>query len=105
MKLHKNYAMIGLSAEQVYWSRGFQDSRYNRLVERIDITQPTEADWDEYRKAKAAHEYLLGSPYFQDGGPDDGSRVEPPEPTRTYIYAETHEEWLNRCRELDQEEA
>ena len=104
MKLHKNYAVIRLSAEQIYWQRGFSDSRYNRRVERIDITQPTEADWAAYRKAKEAHEYLLNSPYFDDGGPDERSSVSPPEPTREYIYAETHEEWLNRCRELDQED-
>ena len=104
MKLHKNYAVIRLSAEQVYWERGFRDSRYNRRVERIDITQPTEADWAEYHKAREAHEYLLSSPYFDDGGPDERSSVSPPEPKRDYIYAETVEEWLDRCHEIEKEE-
>ena len=104
MKLHKNHAVIRLSAEQVYWERGFRDSRYNRLLDRIEVTQPTEAEWAEYRKAKAAHDYLIMSPYFDDGGPDEGSSVSPPEPRREYIWAETHEEWLARCRALDQEE-
>ena len=103
MKLNKNYAVIRLSAEQVYWERGFRDSRYNRKVDRIEVTQPTEADWAEYRKAREAHEYLLSSPYFDDGGPDERSQVSPPEPTREYIYAETHDEWLARCREMDGE--
>ena len=103
MKLNKNYAVIRLSAEQVYWERGFRDSRYNRKVDRIEVTQPTEADWAEYRKAREAHEYLLSSPYFDGGGPDERSQVSPPEPTREYIYAETHDEWLARCREMDGE--
>ena len=102
MKLHKNYVAIRVSAEQVYWQRGFWDSRYQRIVERVEVTDPTEADWEDYRRARDAHEYLLASPYFQDGGPDEGSTVEPPEPTRTYVYAETHEEWLNRCHALDE---
>jgi hypothetical protein len=102
--LNKNSYTIRLSAEQVYWQRGFHDSRYNRKVERIEVTQPTEADWGHYRTAKAAHNYLLSSPYFEDGGPDERSTVNKPEPKREYIYAETHEEWLARCRALDQEE-
>jgi len=102
--LNRNSVTIRLSAEHVYWQRGFHDSRYNRKVDRIDVTQPTEADWADYRKAKEAHEYLLNSPYFDDGGPDERSQVSPLEPKREYIYAETHEEWLDRCRALDQEE-
>ena len=101
--LSKNYVAIRVSAEQIYMERSYYDSRYNRKVDRIEVTQPTEADWDDYRKAKEAHEYLLNSPYFDDGGPDERSQVSPPEPTREYIYAETHDEWLARCREMDGE--
>ena len=51
-----------------------------------------------------AHDFLLRSPYFEDGGPDERSQVNPPEPAREYEYAETVEEWLARCRAIEQEE-
>lgn len=105
MKIHKNEVYVRISAEQVYMYRAWQDRRYSRKVERVITTDPTEAHWAEYRKAKEAHDYLLESPYFQDGGPDEGSSVEEPEPKREYIYAETTEEWLDRCRKLDEEAA
>lgn len=104
MKIHKNEVYLSLHAEQVYMYRAWKDDRYRRKVERVITTDPTEADWAEYRKAKEAHDYLLESPYFQDGGPDEGSSVEEPEPKHEYIYAETVEEWLDRCRELDREQ-
>lgn len=97
MEINKNSYAIRLSAEQVFWNRGLFDRRYERKVERVIITVPTEADWADYRKAKEAHDYLLNSPYFDDGGPDERSSVGPPEPTREYIYAETTEEWIARC--------
>ena len=103
MKLHKHSVAIRIPDEMRFLM--MSDTRYRRLVERVNITQPTEADWAEYRKAKKAHEYLLNSPYFDDSGPDERSSVSPPQPTREYVYAETTEEWLTRCRELDQEEA
>ena len=105
MKLHKNSIAIRLSLEQVYMHRGIFDSRYNRRVDHINVTQPTEAEWAEYRKAKEAHEYLLNSPYFDDGGPDERSQVSPPEPSRECIYAEAIEEWLDRCRAIEKEAA
>lgn len=103
MNINKNSVAIRLSAEQVYWHRGFTDNRYSRRVERVIITEPTEADWADYRKAKEAHEYLLASPYFDDGGPDEGSSVSQPEPSREYIYAETEAEWIARCHEIEME--
>jgi len=103
MSLHKNSVAIRLSADQIYWSKSFHDPRYGRRVERIKVTQPTEADWAEYRKAKEALEYLRESPYFEDGGPDERSQVNEPEPSRQYIYTETYDEWIARCRELDGE--
>ena len=104
MKMNTNSVAIRLSAETVYMYRAWNDDRYGRKVERVITTEPSEADWAEYRKAKEAHDYLLESPYFQDGGPDEGSSVEEPEPKHEYIYAETVEEWLDRCRELDREQ-
>jgi len=101
MKISKVSAAIRIPDEMRFLC--MPDPRYRRLVDRIIITQPTEREWEDYRKAKAAHDYLLMSPYFDDGGPDERSSVSPPEPKREYIYAETHEEWLNRCRELDKE--
>lgn len=105
MKMNTNSVAIRLSAEEVYMYRSWDDSRYDRRVEKVITTDPTEAEWAEYRKAKEAHDFLLESPYFQDGGPDEGSSVEEPEPKREYIYAETTEEWLDRCRKLDEEAA
>jgi len=103
MNLHKHAAAIRIPDEMRFLMT--PDPRYRRLVERIIITQPTEADWDEYHKAREAHEYLLNSPYFDDGGPDERSSVSPPEPTRQYVYAETNEEWLTRCRAIEQEDS
>jgi len=103
VKLHRYSAAIRIPDEMRFLMMA--DPRYRRLVERIDITQPTEADWAEYRKVKKAHEYLLNSPYFDDGGPDERSSVSPPEPTREYVYAETTEEWLTRCRAIEQEDS
>lgn len=102
MKIHKNSYAIRLSAEQVFWNRGLFDPRYSRKVERVIVTEPTEADWANYRTAQRCHNYLLESPYFEDGGPDERSSVNPPEPTREYIYAETTEEWIARCKAMEE---
>lgn len=99
---YNSYA-IRISAEQVYWERSWRDKRYTRKIGEIIVAEPTEADWEQHRAAKAAHDLLLQSPYFEDGGPDERSKVVEPEPKREYVYAETHEEWLARCGELDKE--
>lgn len=104
MKVFKQHASIWISAEQVYMHRAFNDPRYERRVSHVNVTQPTEAEWADYRTAKEAHEYLLNSPYFDDGGPDERSSISPPEPSREYSYAETVDEWLARCREIDGQE-
>lgn len=103
MNINYNSYAIRLSHEQVFMARAWNDPRYSRLVDRVIVTQPTEADWADYRKAKEAHDYLLGSPYFDDGGPDERSSVSPPTPSREYVYAETHDEWIARCLEIEKE--
>ena len=103
MKINKNWAVIRVSAEEAYMHKSLFDVRYSRRVRQLIITEPTEADWAEYRKAKEAHEFLLNSPYFYDGGPDEGSSVSEPEPKREYVYGETVEDWIARCQELDKE--
>lgn len=105
MSMNTNAVHVRISAEEVYMQRAWADPRYGRKVEAVITTEPTEADWAEYRKAKEAHDYLLESPYFQDGGPDEGSSVSEPEPKPEYIYAETTKEWLDRCWNLDEEAA
>lgn len=105
MNIFKNHAAIRVSPEFVYIERAVYDARYSRRVSHINVTQPTEADWTDYRTAKRCHDYLLNSPYFDDGGPDERSSVSPPEPSREYIYAETVDEWLKRCREIDGQES
>ena len=101
MNLNKNTVTFHVSAEEYYMHRAWTNPAFFRVVERVITTEPTDAEWAEYRKAKEAHDYLLQSPYFQDGGPDEGSSVEEPEPKHEYIYAETVEEWIDRCRALD----
>ena len=105
MNIHKNSVAIRLSAEQVYMHRSLFDVRYSRRVRQLIITEPTEADWADYRRARDAHEYLLASPYFDDGGPDEGSSVSEPSPSREYVYGETVDEWIARCGELEKEGA
>ena len=104
MNINYNSFVTRLSHEQVFEQRGLSDARYRRLMNRVIVTQPTEADWGQYRMAKAAHEYLLESPYFEDGGPNERSSVTEPEPKREYVYAETVEEWIARCLEIEKEE-
>lgn len=103
MNINYNSYAIRLSREQVFENRGLSDARYRRLLNRVIVTQPTEADWGQYRMAKAAHNFLLDSPYFEDGGPDERSSVTEPEPKREYIYAETVEEWIARCLEIEED--
>ena len=102
MRIRKNSYAIRISDEQLFMHRGLFDPRYERKVERVVVTEPTEADWTAYRTAKRCHEYLLESPYFEDGGPDERSTVNPPEPTREYIYAETVDEWIARCKAMEE---
>lgn len=103
MKIRKQAAVMRFSNEIVFGHMGLFDSRYQRRVDHIIVTQPTEAEWADYRKAKEAHDYLLNSPYFDDGGPDERSQVNPPEPSREYVYAETADEWIARCLAMDKE--
>lgn len=96
----KYSAAIRISEWQLFDMKSISDPRYRRKVKEVIEHQPTEQDWANYRAAKEAHEFLLESPYFIDGGSDDSSHVEEPEPRREYVYAETTAEWLDRCREL-----
>ena len=105
MKINKNHMVIRITAEQAYEWKSMRDALYERKLAEVIETLPTAADWDDYRKAKEAHDYLLKSPYFEDGGPDERSSINPPEPLREYVYAETVEEWIARCLEIDKEDA
>lgn len=100
MNPYKNYVAISMSEWQMFDMKSMTDDRYRRKVQRVIETHPSEKDWEDYRAAKEAREYLLLSPYFRDGGPDDGSEVEEPRMSRKYIYAESEDEWLDRCRDL-----
>lgn len=103
MKIHKNYAAVNISLEQLFMHRSLFDVRYTRRVRQLIITEPTEADWADYRKAKEAHDYLIDSPYFEDGGPDERSSVTEPVPRREYVYGETVEQWIARCLQIEKE--
>lgn len=73
---------------------------YERKVESRTAQEPTEADWADYREACDLLERLEASPYYQAGGPDYGAEISEPRTTYTYVYAETVEEWKERCKEV-----
>lgn len=84
-----------------YRYKALTDERYRRKVERVIETPPTAEEWEAYRKAEAAWAILEDSPYFEPGGGEYGAELTPPQPKREYVYAETEEEWILRCRQLD----
>lgn len=97
MEVNKNSVTIRISNEMAFWMQAQVDPRYARRIEREDVTQPTDEEWEDYRNARDALARLRESPYFEDGGPDYSAAVREPEPRREYVYAETNEEWLARC--------
>ena len=100
MHVFKHYGTVELTDWQLFDMKSLMDKRYRRRVQEVIETPPSEQDWADYRAAKIAHDFLLSSPYFRDGGPDEGSEVEKPQSDRQYIYAESEDEWLDRCRDL-----
>lgn len=92
----RNHVTIRLSYDQL----ALTDDRYDRKIASKKTTPPTPEQWAEYRHAKALFEELSESPYFQDGGPDEGATVTKPWPHTEYVYAETEAEWSERCANI-----
>lgn len=92
----RNQVTIRLSYDQL----ALTDDRYARKIASRKTTPPTPEQWAEYRHAKALFEELSASPYFQDGGPDEGATVTKPWPHTEYVYAETEAEWSERCANI-----
>jgi len=102
LKLHKNSVAIRISAEAVYSERMWFDGRYARKAIRTE-TPPTPEAWARYYRAKDGLRSLEAYEFTEWGGPDYGTEVPEPEPTVTFDYLETHDEWLARCAKLETE--
>ena len=81
-----------------YMMRGGQ---YARIIESEETIEPTDEQWRQYYKAKKMWKRLRKNPYFFEGGNDYPNEVRKPEPERIVRYAETREEWLSRCQQID----
>ena len=92
---------MNVSAEALYSSLSAMDSRFERKATRT-ATPPTPEAWERYHAAKAGLAALEAYEGTEWGGPDYGTEVNEPQPTVTYDYLETVEEWLARCRSLAQ---
>jgi hypothetical protein len=73
---------------------------FNPELERrhtVELEPPTPEAWERYRAAKIGMEALEAYEGTEWGGPDYGTEVREPEPTRKITYTETEEEWRARC--------
>lgn len=103
MNLHKNTIVIRLSHEQIFMHRAMTDPRYNRKGNRIE-TPPTSEDWALYHQAVQGFKALEAYEGTEWGGPDYGTEVHKPEPRITFDWLETHDEWIERCRKMEESE-
>lgn len=103
MEFHKNAVVIRLSQEMVFMHRSLSDARYDRKHNKV-VTPPTPEDWELYNQAVQGLKALQAYEGTEWGGPDYGTEVHKPEPRVTYEYLETHEEWIERCRTMEEEQ-
>jgi len=93
-----------ISDEALFDSMAWHDSRYERKVRNRLTTPPTHSQMRAYRRAQAAMRVLQSlSEYVDWGSPESEPEVIAPTDHITITYAETHDEWLARCRALRQE--
>jgi hypothetical protein len=81
---------------------------YNPEFERkreYKTVEPTPEVWGRYYAALAGLRALNAYEHTEWGGPDYGTEVPEPTPTKEVIWLETHDEWLARCRKLQKEVA
>lgn len=99
MAIQKFGVTMQISDELYFMSR--TEPEFERKVLR-EVEHPvTEGEWATYREGVRLLDALRKNPYFEEGGSDYGAEITKPEPRVEYIYAETHEEWLARCRALE----
>jgi hypothetical protein len=100
MKINTNSYAFRLTHEQIYMHRALSDDRYGRKHNRHE-TPPTSEDWALYHQAVQGLKALEAYDGTEWGGPDYGTEVHKPEPRVTYEWLETHDEWIARCREME----
>jgi hypothetical protein len=74
---------------------------YQRRVRNITTTPVTQEQETAHAKAVEALAHLTSYEGYNNGNPDYEPEIEPLRPAREIDYAETWEEWADRCRELD----
>ena len=98
--LHFKKWTTHIRVSEEYWFEmlATKDGRFHRRVEREEEVLPTAEDWAKYERALELWEELRGNPFFDFYGEEPW--IDEPRPDVRIVYAETHEEWLERCREL-----
>jgi len=96
---------IYISDEQRYQAKALYDDRYDRRAERMEAA-PSPGYWEQFRKAEECLAFLRGYPDMDWGDWDqEEPSLSPPRCNVFYTYLETVDEWLERCRALDKEDA
>lgn len=72
-----------------------------RKIDRIEEIPPTAEQVAQHARAVELYEELLENPFFESGSYEGAERIWELKPTKTIYYAETIEEWLERCRAVD----
>lgn len=100
--IEKNSIAIRMSEEMWLDSLAMKyGGDFCRKIASRTGTPPTEAEWAKYREAVDLLAKLEDNPYWEDGGTEYGSRIQEPEPSVHYEYAETQEEYAARVRSLN----
>lgn len=88
-------------SDEFRWS--FSGPEYRRKVEREIVHPVPLLTRVKFWFVKKAYYFATESKFYV-GGYEDGF-LEPPEPPRVeYVYAETEDEWRDRCRGLDRKQ-
>lgn len=86
-----------VSWELMFYNASLRDKRYLRIEKsRTPIPIP-QSEWDHYGQAKAAGEVLESYSNFHLYNDWD---ILPPEQKYDIEYAETHDEWIERCMKM-----
>lgn len=95
MKLIKRGYTMNISEEILFAFNAKYPARKVAYIEELPITDEQRA---QHARAVAAVEELGENPYTEWGHEPHG--VMPLQPNTVTHYAETHQEWLDRCRAL-----
>jgi len=108
MEIKKRGATIRFGQESLF-NKSLSDTlrystalspEFRRKVDRVEILEPTHEEIELHAEATRLWARLeeIGMLCYEPGG---GAFVEDLEQKRVVHYAETHEEWLARCRALE----